>query len=604
MTRKSKIWIGIAILVAIGIAFGVKTFREKLMVHLPDYEPIQNPTWLAQNWSDKDRQWYHHADQGTVTFGIPLEWFMALEQPLVSLGAVGLLSDPAYLDRYGFIPGSADGANQALPVGFARGGPMPYIDNTPWLNPQTKKVLTGVGLTCAACHTGRLTYGKTTLLVDGGSALLDLGQLRQGLGLSVLFTRFVPFRFDRFAARVLGPGASDQAKADLRKQLDEVWDKRINKVRLLDQKVEPQTVTEGFGRLDALNRIGNQVFGLSQGRDENYVGTSAPVHFPRIWDASWFDWVQYNGSIEQPMVRNAGEALGVGALVNLVDPSRGLFASSVQVNDLFEIEKLLAGKQPSWPDGFSGLRSPKWPDILPPFDKALAATGAGLYRSNCQPCHMAPVASKEFWDSKRWLPPNKFGQRYLEMELIDVKHIGTDPAQAEDMQNRKVTTPTTLGITSDKFGPALGQLVEKTTNYWYSKQTPPVSQERRDEMNGYRDNGIQDPLKYKVRPLNGVWATPPYLHNGSVPTVYALLSPVSERPPIFYLGNREYDPEKLGYKHEEFPGGFKFDTSIRGNRNTGHEFSNDKRDGVIGRFLKPEERRALIEYLKSPEISP
>lgn len=121
----------------------------------------------------------------------------------------------------------------------------------------------------------------------------------------------------------------------------------------------------------------------------------------------------------------------------------------------------------------------------------------------------------------------------------------------------------------------------------------------RDEMNGHRNNGIQAPLAYKVRPLNGIWSTPPYLHNGSVPNLYALLSPVAERPKTFYLGHRDYDPVNVGYRHDELAGGFEFDTSIRGNHNTGHEFSNEKRSGVIGRLLSPDERRALIEYLKT-----
>ena len=52
-------------------------------------------------------------------------------------------------------------------------------------------------------------------------------------------------------------------------------------------------------------------------------------------------------------------------------------------------------------------------------------------------------------------------------------------------------------------------------------------------MNGFRPNGVRAPLAYKARPLNGIWATPPYLHNASVPNIYALLSPVSERPTNF-----------------------------------------------------------------------
>ena len=58
--------------------------------------------------------------------------------------------------------------------------------------------------------------------------------------------------------------------------------------------------------------------------------------------------------------------------------------------------------------------------------------------------------------------------------------------------------------------------------------------------------------------------------------IAALLSTVAERPKTFYLGHRDYDPVNVGYRHDELAGGFEFDTSIRGNHNTGHEFSNEK----------------------------
>jgi mono/diheme cytochrome c family protein len=598
MKRNAKILVGAVVLVAAGVVFGLKVYRDKLTVSLPDYSPIGKAVWLDQNWDPKKRDWYHHADQGTLTFNIPYEWFIALEQPALSLTAVGLLSDANYLDRYGFIPSSAENSKHELPIGFARGAPMKKADGTPWQNPQTKKVMTGVGLNCAACHTGRFTYQNTTVLIDGGPALTDLGKLRQGLGISVLFTRIVPYRFDRFAERVLGADASKEAKAELRMDLENVW-KQFDIVKGLDAKVADQSLEEGFGRLDALNRIGNTVFALDLEKFDNYVGTSAPVHYPRIWNASWFDWVQYNGSIEQPMVRNAGEALGVSAKINLTDTTR-LYESNLEVNTLFEVEEMIAGKQPNASRGFNGLQSPKWPsDILPAIDSKLAAKGAALYKEICQECHLPPVASQEFWDSKNWLPANAAGERYLHVELIDIEHIGTDPAQAEDMLKRKVSVPEGLGITSNDFGFALGQVVEKTVNRWYDSQTPPIADALRQEMNGYRENGIQAPLKYKVRPLNGIWATPPYLHNGSVPNIYLLLSPVAERPNTFYLGHRDYDPVNVGYRYDELSGGFKFDTAIRGNQNTGHEFNDDrKKSGVIGRGLSPDERRALVEYLK------
>jgi hypothetical protein len=58
-------------------------------------------------------------------------------------------------------------------------------------------------------------------------------------------------------------------------------------------------------------------------------------------------------------------------------------------------------------------------------------------------------------------------------------------------------------------------------------------------------------LGYKFRPLTGIWATAPYLHNGSVPTLYDLLLPPSDRPTSFYVGTREFDPVKVGFKTEQ-----------------------------------------------------
>lgn len=95
-------------------------------------------------------------------------------------------------------------------------------------------------------------------------------------------------------------------------------------------------------------------------------------------------------------------------------------------------------------------------------------------------------------------------------------------------------------------------------------------------------------IGYKARPLNGVWATAPYLHNGSVPSLAELLKPAAERAKMFHVGNREYDPVNVGFKNDlNQP---LFDTTLPGNSNAGHEF---------GSNLSPEERRDLLEYLKA-----
>ena len=71
-------------------------------------------------------------------------------------------------------------------------------------------------------------------------------------------------------------------------------------------------------------------------------------NFPPLWYTSWFAWVQYNASIQQPMVRNIGEALGVRARVNLTDPAK-LYQSTVNMKSQWEMESLLAG-----PTAFNG----------------------------------------------------------------------------------------------------------------------------------------------------------------------------------------------------------------------------------------------------------
>ena len=127
-----------------------------------------------------------------------------------------------------------------------------------------------------------------------------------------------------------------------------------------------------------------------------------------------------------------------------------------------------------------------------------------------------------------------------------------------------------------------------------------ISGSERAQMDGFGlPIGVREKRGYKARPLQGIWATPPFLHNGSVPNLFELLSPVSERSTQFWVGNFEYDPRRAGYRSEKFPGGFLLDTRITGNGNQGHEFRDGCRtDGVIGRALQPEERWALIEYLK------
>jgi mono/diheme cytochrome c family protein len=96
---------------------------------------------------------------------------------------------------------------------------------------------------------------------------------------------------------------------------------------------------------------------------------------------------------------------------------------------------------------------------------------------------------------------------------------------------------------------------------------------------------------YKGRPLNGIWATAPYLHNGSVPNLNELLKKPSDRVKKFDVGSREFDTAKVGLKSEAGTGTFVFDTQLPGNGNGGHEYGD--------KVFTDDERKALIEYMKS-----
>jgi hypothetical protein len=92
---------------------------------------------------------------------------------------------------------------------------------------------------------------------------------------------------------------------------------------------------------------------------------------------------------------------------------------------------------------------------------------------------------------------------------------------------------------------------------------------------------------YANMPLDGIWIRAPYLHNGSVPTLAALLSPQKDRPPTFYRGCDNVETVAVGFSCTS---GFLFDTRLNGNSNAGHEF---------GVELSEPDKAALIEYLKS-----
>jgi uncharacterized protein (DUF2235 family) len=536
--------------------------------------------WLGQNWTGDQRNRFYHIPQGNEL--IPYAWFLALEQP--GIGKSPLFRTDSYLEGFGFIPDDTSDQNpDALPVGFTRDADVS--------DPYTGQKNAALGLTCAACHTGELFYGDKAIRIDAGPSLIDLQKFNYLLSIAVNLTYYEPWRFRRFARGVLGPNPPHADVVQLRKSLKYFIDTGSTEFQA-NFLLFP--TPEGYGRTDALARIGNFVFGTELNNKKNYRTGDGPVNFPPIWDASWMDWVQYNGSIQQPMGRNVGEALGVRSRINLLGYPGKQFEDTIHVDNLREIEKLIGGVKFG-----DGVQSPKWPaEILGKIDTDKSAKGAILYRELCVGCHQWPMGSEEGAAEDRWTTgTNDPSHRFLKVTMKSLSEIGTDPNEAQNFADRTANTgPLELGTVSAKDG--LKFISQKVIEQAYADLClTPVQQ---DDWNGHRENIILAPLAYKARPHNGIWATPPYLHNGSVPSIYALLSPVSERPKVFYVGSKQYDPAKLGLNTDRLKGATEFKTWKRGNSNAGHEFNDGPLgNGRIGRRLSDQERLEIIEYLKT-----
>ncbi|WP_442505849.1 di-heme-cytochrome C peroxidase [Novipirellula sp. SH528] len=617
---------GIITVIVAGILFKVlNPFCFRILSPPPTIDaPV---TYMNQNWSAEKRDNFYHASQGTVL--MKADWFMALEQPTIKfVGRVGLMSDQDYLARFGFLKDDHSGEHNSsdLPVGFA-------VDDVTMPHDGSKQRV--VGLTCAACHTGEIHYADHHLRIDGAAGLIDLEQFQNAVGAAFLLTIKNPLRFNRFADRVLGEDHTPDERAELKESVNRVLQQGLAEKEANASREIYDGYDGGYGRTDALAKIANFVFGTQLDNDNLQIG-SAPVRFPPLWDSPWFDWAQYNGSVEQPMVRNIGEAIGVRARVNLDPRSERFLDSTVDIEGLHEIETMLSGDAP-----LQGLHSPRWPEeVMGAINNTKAAAGAALYRDICQTCHLPALDSDEIWEDKYWVannaysmswewkPPSKLA-RFLNLEGVNIGKVGTDPGQATNFFSRYVNTGKSVlpsvtkgfyknqqwenknwyspveGANTTEYpatvlsvGEALQRVTVAIAQRHYERQG--WSSDTRESYDGYRNPGARNPLEYRPRPLNGIWASPPYLHNGSVRTIYQLLCPPEERDRKFYVGTRQYDAVHLGYKNEAVPGAFLFDTRVDGNLNTGHAFDAlPLGNGVIGPRLTHDERMQILEYLKT-----
>ena len=268
--------IGTALFLVLACAAVVVGFTIHNQLDVPHVARPQQVQWLPQNWTDEQRHTYYHTAQGSYL--IPYAWFTALEQPEFTLKLSGtkLFRDDSYMEGFGFIPDMKSPVNpDALPVGFTRDDR--FVDS------YTGRKSIVLGITCAACHTGEIFYGGKAIRIDAGPSMIDLQKFTEAMGLAITWTYYDPLRFRRFADRVLGP---DHASADsdrLREDMQYYLNTSLAEFRST-RHLFP--TPEGYGRTDALARIGNFVFGTELNNNKNLTVGDGPVNYPPVWDAS------------------------------------------------------------------------------------------------------------------------------------------------------------------------------------------------------------------------------------------------------------------------------------------------------------------------------
>ena len=524
--------------------------------------PVQETK--VQGWTMEDRQTFYHTSQGTRFF--PYKWLLALEAP-------GKLTREPFLTeerikRYRLIPdlNTLNNPDQ-LPVGMAKE-----------VSPDGEFV----SITCSACHTGQISFNGTVVRIDGGPSMHSVaGFIVSGYaGLADTYVR--PFKFQRFAKKVLGENSTFRERLKLHGEVRRAFTDPPLYAQLQATIRRLYPTEEGFGRLDALGRGGNLMLATGLGDNRNLVIANAPVSYPHLWGTPFFDWVQWNGSITQPLARNIAEALGVDTPVTLKGKTEDLFKSNVNIPNLFLLEETLKKLEP-----------PRWPEnLLGAIDQVKATQGAELYKQHCASCHESKTT-----------PPNEFGKTFVRINMYSLDLMGTDPTAAVNFNKRIAFTGQLSQPPFNLPGrlPVTGALQAVTTQVAKrSFEELHISPEMQNEMSGFRQNVIRAPLAYRARNMDGIWATAPYLHNNSVPNLFQLLLPAAQRDKTFYVGNLQYDPKVLGFDPAMSPGAFQLRTTITGNSNAGHEFREGLRGkGIIGPLLTDDERWAIIEYLKT-----
>jgi hypothetical protein len=317
-----------------------------------------------------------------------------------------------------------------------------------------------------------------------------------------------------------------------------------------------QAGQDGPGRLDAFGALRYEFLGYSADPAHPKIAT---VDLPSIWDQSprWRRWHHYDGNTADAHARNFGSIIGVGGS-----------PLSLRKAEVYAITDWLDGELVSASNTTTELKRPRFPADLDALDEVVVEQGKQIYAGKCQQCHGT-------YTDSGLLEPRP--------ECMNV------PEEAAPDDEASETDPTWFGC---------GAPVSIGTDSCRARAVDPTFVAKLNSLGAAANVWPADAFKsrggYLCPPLDGIWARAPYLHNGSVPTLDALLGPPADRPQRFRRGNPNYDVIRGGFSTDPSPGRetFMFDTTLPGNRAIGH-------DGPAQIVVNEEQRRKLIAYLLS-----
>jgi hypothetical protein len=269
--------------------------------------------------------------------------------------------------------------------------------------------------------------------------------------------------------------------------------------------------------------------------------------FPSVWNQRWkaglqLHWDGNNTAVDE---RNLSAGFGTGATPTTLDK-----------------------------EGVRRIADWLWETAQPPpfpeehIDRQAATRGEGVYMAECWSCHG--------W---RDAPFRRDGDGGSVGTVTPIDQVGTDRWRL------------------DSYTPALA--AAQNSLYAGFPMDPeacgddPPAPETRDECYPARFSNFRKTNGYANMPLDGLWLRAPYLHNGSVPSLRALLSTPAARPDTFWVAYDVYDYRDVGFVTggaDAERTGWLLDTRLPGNGNEGH---------LYGTSLAEGEKNDLIEYLKT-----